>query len=448
MSSGAIVQNSPELTAFTHAIIFVFPVLAMLPPVPSIAAAAPATSDAAAAAAAAPTDAAPTDAVPWPRPAIAALTASQIREVANAAIGRDDVLPFWFGEPDVVTPAFIRAAAKAALDAGDTFYHHNLGIAPLRDALATYLSRSHLPVASERVVVTSSGVNALMLAAQAILSPGDRVVAVVPLWPNITQIPRILGAEVTRVPLTLAADGRWTLDTAQLLAAIGTDARAVIVNSPNNPTGWTMSGEAMAALLAHCRRHGIWVVSDEAYERLVFDGSLQAPSMLDLAGPDDRLIVANTFSKAWQMTGWRLGWLVLPPALVPELAKLIEFNTSCAPGFIQQAAVTALRDGEPVVRAFVTELGRRRDALLAGLQRIDRISVGRPDGAMYAFFSIDGEPDSLALAKALVRDAGIGLAPGIAFGDEGEGFLRWCFARPVAVLEEALGRLEAHLARR
>ncbi|MCM5569614.1 pyridoxal phosphate-dependent aminotransferase [Burkholderiaceae bacterium FT117] len=384
---------------------------------------------------------------PRPRPAIESLEGSRIREVANAGLGLPDVIPFWFGEPDAVTPAFIREAAKAALDAGDTFYHHNLGIGPLRDALSHYLGRAHLPVDRERVVVTSSGVNALMLAAQTILSPGDRVVAVVPLWPNVTEIPRILGAEVTRVPLALTADHRWVLDLDRLIDAIGTDARAVIVNSPNNPTGWTMPRDAMRALLEHCRRHGIWIVSDEAYERLVFDGSFQAPSMLDLAAPDDRLIVANTFSKAWQMTGWRLGWLVVPPSLTGDLAKLIEFNTSCAPGFVQQAAVAALRDGEPFVREFVSELGRRRDALLSGLARIDRVTAGIPDGAMYAFLRVDGELDSLTLAKALVREARIGLAPGAAFGPEGEGFLRWCFARPIPALEEAVGRLDAYLRR-
>lgn len=384
---------------------------------------------------------------PRPRETVATLEASRIREVANAGMGLPDVIPFWFGEPDAVTPAFIREAAKAALDAGDTFYHHNLGIAPLRDALSAYLGRAHRPVDRERIVVTSSGVNALMLAAQAILSPGDRVAAVVPLWPNVTEIPRILGAEVNRVPLSLSADRHWILDLDWLLDAVGTDARAVIVNSPNNPTGWTMPREAMAALLDHCRRHGIWIVSDEAYERLVFDGSFQAPSMLDLAEPDDRLIVANTFSKAWQMTGWRLGWLVVPPSLTADLAKLVEFNTSCAPGFVQQAAVAALRDGEPFVRDFVTELGRRRDALLSGLSRIERVSAGIPDGAMYAFLRIDGAHDSLALAKSLVREARIGLAPGAAFGPEGEGFLRWCFARPIPELDEAVGRLDAYLRR-
>lgn len=380
------------------------------------------------------------------REAIRALDASRIREVANAAIGDASVVPFWFGEPDNVTPAFIREAAKAALDAGDTFYRHNLGIAPLREALAAYLSRLHRPIDAERIAVTSSGVNALMLLGQALLSPGDRVVAVVPLWPNVTEIPRILGAEVVRVPLALA-DGAWRLDLDRLIEAVGTTARAVIVNSPSNPTGWTMDRAAQAALLAHCRRTGTWIVSDEAYERLVFDGSDCAPSFLDLAEPDDRLVVANTFSKSWQMTGWRLGWTVAPAALVPDLAKLIEFNTSCAPGFVQQAGVVAVRDGEPAVRAFVESLHLARDTLLPALAALPGVEVGRPDGAMYAFFRVAGEPDSVALAKRLVREAGIGLAPGAAFGPEGEGFLRWCFARQPAVLCDGLERLRGALTR-
>lgn len=380
------------------------------------------------------------------RPAIRALGASRIREVANAAIGTAGVLPFWFGEPDSVTPEFIRAAAKAALDDGDTFYHHNLGLPALRDELAAYQTRLHgSPIDAHRVVVTSSGVNGLMLAAQTLLDPGSRVVAVVPLWPNLTEIPQILGARVDRVALELSHEGRWSLDLDRLLAVIGHDARAVIVNSPNNPTGWTMPAEQIAALREHCRRHGIWVIADEAYERLVFDGSPRAPSWLDAADERERLIVANTFSKAWQMTGWRLGWLTVPPALVDDLAKLVEFNTSCAPGFVQRAAIAALHDGEPAVQAFVAELGRRRDALLAALAGIDGIDVGRPDGAMYSFLRVRGERDSLALAKSLVREARIGLAPGVAFGAEGEGFLRWCFARPVEQLQEAAQRLQRFL---
>jgi aspartate/methionine/tyrosine aminotransferase len=383
---------------------------------------------------------------PIARPDVHAMQGSRIREVANSAMGQPDVLAFWFGEPDLVTPAFIRDAAKAALDEGDTFYQHNLGIAPLREALAGYLSRLHGRVAPDRIAITSSGVNALMLAAQLLLTPGDRVVAVVPLWPNVTEIPRILGARVERVPLSIdAASGRWRLDLDRLLASITADTRAVIVNSPSNPTGWVMPREQMAALLAHCRRTGTWIVSDEAYERLVFDGSYQAPSMLDLAHADDRVVVANTFSKAWQMTGWRLGWLVVPPTLLDDLAKLLEFNTSCAPGFVQRAGLVAVREGEPAVRSFVDELQRRRGVLLPALHSIPGVQVGEPEGAMYAFFRVPGHDDSLALAKALVRECRLGLAPGVAFGPEGEGWLRWCFAKPPALLAEGADRLARFL---
>jgi aspartate/methionine/tyrosine aminotransferase len=386
---------------------------------------------------------------PVARDAIRALPGSRIREVANAAMGMPGVLPFWFGEPDGVTPAFIRDAAKSALDAGDTFYQHNLGIPELRRTLADYLTRLHGPVDAGRIAVTSSGVNALMLAAQLLLGPGDRVVAIVPLWPNVTEIPRILGARVDRVPLRLdAADGRWHLDLDRLLAAIRPGTRAVIVNSPSNPTGWVMPREQMQALLAHCRTTGTWIVSDEAYERLVFDGSAQAPSMLDLAGPHDRLVVANTFSKAWQMTGWRLGWLVLPPTVVDDVAKLIEFNTSCAPGFVQQAGVAAVRHGEPAVREFVDELARRRDVLVRALRALPGVEAGEPEGAMYVFLRVRGHDDSVALAKALVRERGLGLAPGAAFGPEGEGCLRWCFARPPGQLLDGVDRLATFLGAR
>lgn len=380
------------------------------------------------------------------RDAINALPASRIREVANAALGDPTVLPFWFGEPDAVTPAFIREAAKAALDAGDTFYHHNLGLPALREAIAGYQSRLHRPVDAARVVVTSSGVNALMLAAQAVIGPGDRVAAVVPLWPNVTEIPRILGADVIRVPLSLDSScRRWTLDLDRLLAAVSAGVRAVIVNSPNNPTGWTMPAAQLRELARHCARLGVWLICDEAYERLVFDGSACAPSILDEPEAGDRVIVANTFSKTWQMTGWRLGWLTVPASLTADLAKLVEFNTSCAPGFVQQAGVAAIAGGEALIRAFAGALRERRDALVALLSALPAVTLGVPDGAMYLFFRLDGGSDSLTLAKRLVRDAKLGLAPGIAFGPEGEGFLRWCFARPVEQLQEGARRLQAAL---
>jgi len=385
--------------------------------------------------------------MPAARPAVESLRGSKIREVANAGFGDPDVLPFWFGEPDEVTPEFIREAAIAALRAGDTFYTHNLGIAPLREALAAYVSRLHRPVDVERIAVTNSGMSALMLATQAIVGPGDRVVEVTPLWPNLVEIPKILGASVECVPLDFGAGG-WTLDPDRLLAALAPGTRALYVNSPNNPTGWTIDRAAQKAVLAHCRRHGIWIVADDAYERLFYGvpESAAAPSFLDLADPDDRVISTNTFSKSWLMTGWRLGWLVAPPALVPALGKLIEYNTSCAQGFVQRAGIAAVTGGEPVVARFAARLRSARDLLIGRLAKLPGIEAHSPPGAMYAFFRVDGVTDSLAFCKRLVAEAKLGLAPGAAFGPEGEGFVRWCFAAAESRLAEGVARLERALA--
>jgi aspartate/methionine/tyrosine aminotransferase len=379
------------------------------------------------------------------RPAVQRLVASQIREVANAGLGDPDVLPFWFGEPDEVTPAFIRDVAARSLAAGETFYSQNFGIPPLREAIARYVSRLHCAIDAERVAVTASGMSALMLTVEALLSPGDRVVIVTPLWPNLVEIPKVLSAHVTCVPLTFGADG-WTLDLERLLAALTPGTRAVMINSPNNPTGWTIERASQQAILDHCRRHGIWIIADDVYERLVYDGAACAPSFLDLAHPGDRLVSTNSFSKSWLMTGWRLGWIVAPDALMPDLGKLIEYNTSCSPVFVQRAGVAALTDGESTIAHTIARYRVARDFLVAALSRMPRVQVAPPAGAMYAFFRVDGVTDSLAFCKALVREAKLGLAPGSAFGPEGEGFVRWCFASGEARLADGVGRLERFLA--
>ncbi|WP_233259051.1 pyridoxal phosphate-dependent aminotransferase [Rubrivivax albus] len=381
------------------------------------------------------------------RPAVRALEASRIREVANAAMGRDDVLAFWFGEPDTVTPAFIREAAQASLAQGETFYSQNLGLPALRDAIASYGHRLHGRGRPERIAVTASGMSALALAGQALLSPGDRVVVIGPAWPNLVQGPRILGASVQVVPLDFGAAG-WTLDLDRLLQALTPSTRLLILNSPANPTGWTMAPAAQQQVLAHCRRHGIWILSDDAYERLYLDDArlgARAPVLADIADDDDRLISANTFSKTWQMTGWRLGWLDVPPALMGDLSKLIEFNTSCVPVFVQRAGIAAVESGEPAVEAFVSRLRAGRDALLQGLQALPGVRAVAPPAAMYAFFAVDGMTDSVAFCRRLVTEHGLGLAPGVAFGSEGEGFLRWCFAASPERIADGLSRFSQAL---
>jgi aspartate/methionine/tyrosine aminotransferase len=372
------------------------------------------------------------------RPAIQALPGSKIREVANAGLGRPDVLAFWFGESDEVTPQAIREAATRSLASGETFYSHNLGLPELRQAIAAYTSVLHRPLDMHRVAVTSSGVNALMLAMQLLAGAGDEVVAVVPVWPNLTAQPAILGARVTRVALR-PQGGAWALDLDELLAKVTPDTRVLLLNAPNNPTGWTLTRAEQRALLAHCRRTGTWIVADEVYERLYFGPEPAAPSFLDLALPDDRLVVAHSFSKSFLMTGWRLGWLVFP-----ALGKLIEFNTSCAPVFVQRAGFAGLAMAHEFVPGLVARLKERRDQLVGGLQRLPGVTVATPPGGMYAFFRVEGEDDSMAFAKRLVADHGLGIAPGVAFGPEGEGWQRWCFAsRDPARLDDGLARLAA-----
>ncbi|HXZ51607.1 MAG TPA: pyridoxal phosphate-dependent aminotransferase [Burkholderiales bacterium] len=380
------------------------------------------------------------------RPAVQALGASKIREVADANLGNPDVLAFWAGESDRPTPEFIRRAGMASLEAGETFYSQNLGIPELRAALARYVSRLRRPTQPEQVAVTSAGVSALMLASQLLLEPGDRVVEVVPLWPNLQEIPRILGARVTTVALEFSPAG-WRLDLDRLLDTLTPGARALYVNSPNNPTGWTATREENAAILEHCRRHGIWIFADDAYERLCYGTeSGVAPSFLDIAGEDDRVLSANTFSKPWLMTGWRLGWLVVPASLSRDLAKLIEYNTSCAPVFVQRAGIAALEQGEPVIGATLARLRRASELLASLLAEVPRVAAPRPAGAMYAFMRVAGMRDSLGFCKRLVREHRLGLAPGAAFGPEGEGYVRWCFAASEERLAEGVARLKKALA--
>ena len=387
------------------------------------------------------------------RAVVADLVGSRIREVANEGMGREGVLRFWFGESDQVTPDFVREAAIASLQAGDTFYAHNLGLPELREAIAAYTDRLHPGRGAahwlDRVAVTSGGVNGLMLASQTLVDAGDEVLVVTPAWPNLAAQPAIMGAQVRCVPLQVQ-NGAWTLDLDALLAAITPSTRLLIVNAPNNPTGWTLSATEQRAILAHCRRTGTWVLADEVYERLYYADDTPngaASSFLDVAEPDDRLVVAHSFSKSFLMTGWRLGWLVLPATLTEAVGKLIEFNTSCAPVFVQRAAQLALARGDEITPGLMAHLRTCRDTLVPLLQALPGVELALPQGGMYAFFRLAGHDDCLDVAKRLVREAGLGLAPGSAFGPEATGWLRWCFAsREPQRLIDGVDRLKGWLA--
>ena len=394
------------------------------------------------------------------RQAVLNLEESMIRQVANAGMGRSDVLKFWFGESDEVTPDFVRDAAIASLHQGETFYAHNLGLPELREAIAAYAMSLRIDGAShigaDRIAVTSGGVNALMLAVQALVDSGDRVVAVTPVWPNLTAQPAIMGGVVHCVSLR-PVNGQWQLDMAELLDAITPGTKLLIINAPNNPTGWTLTREEQQVILAHCRSTDTWILADEVYERLYYEPSPKgaAPSFLDIALPEDRLVVVHSFSKSFLMTGWRLGWLVMPPAMTPHVGKLVEFNTSCAPVFVQRAALTAIERTADITPRVVSHLKACRDTLVPLLQAIPGVQVATAPGGMYAFFRLEDQlrfGDSLATAKRLVAEAGLGLAPGNAFmvnpRPEAQGWLRWCFAsQDLGRLVEGARRLEYWLSR-
>ncbi|MGF6768084.1 aspartate aminotransferase [Paraburkholderia sp. GAS199] len=384
-----------------------------------------------------------------PRDSVVALPSSLIREVADSGMGRPDVLPFWFGESDRVTPEFIRETAVLSLNSGETFYPQNLGRPYLRSALSAYLTTLHgRPIGEDRVAIVSGGISGLMLTAQTIVDPGDKVVVITPLWPNIAEIPKILGAQVTRVPLSIVG-GAWKLDVARLIDALTPGTRMLVLNSPNNPTGWTIEESDIDPILEHCRNHGIWILSDDVYQRLAYDVSVSCtPSFLSRYREGDRIISVNSFSKSWLMTGFRVGWIVAPPAIVSAMAKMIEYNTCCILEPSQRAAEAALLHGESTIRSLRSELCSNRKILVDGLRELPGIEVPDAGGGMYAFLKISGVADTTLVAKQLIEVSGLGLAPGAAFGPEGLGWLRWCHAVSEEKLREGLLRMSGFLKRR
>ena len=366
------------------------------------------------------------------------------RVLANAAMGVDGLLPLWFGEPNQPTPAFICEAAAKSLGEGETFYAEGLGRPYLREAIATYMSGLYgHDIGMERVAVTVSGGNALNLAFQCVLNEGDVVATVTPAFPNLLGIPTLQGARMITHPLEVR-NGRWSLDVEAFLDNVK-GAKVVLLNSPSNPTGFTLHRDEVARIMEVFRERGTWLISDEVYTRLVYDGSKFAPSFLEVSEPEDRLIVVNLFSKSWAMTGWRLGWLTLPPSLTPVVEKLVEFSVACAPPYAQRAGVVALEEGEEFIAQTNTLYAAARDQVCTALQAHEGITCPVPEAAFYAFFHVAGVEDSVAFARMLIEKAHVGLAPGEAFLAPEPGWFRLCFAQTEEQLTEALKRLDPYL---
>lgn len=370
---------------------------------------------------------------------------SRIGDIGRLAYADPQVDNLAFGESDRASPEAARAALIRAVEAGDTLYADSRGRLELRAGIAAYLSRVHArPVAEERIAVAASGMAAIGVAFTAILRAGDKVVIHEPEWPNLAGAALARRAEMVRLGLDEDGAGGFRLDLDRLDAAMA-GARVFCLNSPNNPTGWMASDEEIVAILEICRRRGAWLLSDEVYSRLNFDGRMAAPSVLDHAGPEDRVIVANSVSKTWAMTGFRVGWLVLPAGERDAVGELIEVTHSGVAPYSQEAALAAL-GCEDYVAGFRAFCAQGRAIVTDGLAGLNRVRFRPPAASFYAFARIEGEGDSLALARRLVLEHKVAVAPGIAFGAAGEGHLRICFAQSPEKLERAMRKLRAGLA--
>lgn len=374
---------------------------------------------------------------------IAGLSETPISEVAMSVFGDPEVIPLWFGEGDLVTPDFVRDAAAKALHAGETFYTWQRGIPELRAALSDYTERLYgIECPVDRLTVTTGGMQAILMSCQLLLDPGDNIVIVSPIWPNITSATRLMRGEPKYVALDRKPDGAWKLDLQKVFDAVDDRTRAIFVNSPGNPTGWTMTADEQRALLEFARKRGLWIMADEVYARLIYTRPV-APSFLEHAGPDDPLIVLNSFSKPWAMTGWRVGWLTHPAGLGGQFAKLVQINTSGVPPFLQRGAIAALEKGDGFIGEMVERCRAGGELVFQRLSAHPRITIARPDAAFYAFFAIEGVANTLAFCKKVAKDYKVGLAPGEAFGPGGPGNVRLCFASGAARLSKGLDRLEA-----
>jgi aspartate/methionine/tyrosine aminotransferase len=374
---------------------------------------------------------------------------SRIREIAELAMTMDGVYKLYFGESNIPTPQFIKDAAERAMRDGFTFYTANAGLPSLRQALAAYYERIHgvkLDPAN-RFVVTASGVQALNVAIRCVLDPGDEAILLTPAWPNATSIVRMCSAK----PVELAqpmVNGRFTIDFAALETAVTPRTKLLVYTSPSNPLGWVATEQEQAQLLAFARAHNLWLMADEVYDRLCYRGGAVAPSILKLADENDALVVAQSFSKAWCMTGWRLGWLVSRPDLCVRAAHFNEFTVSHAPSVSQRAGETALNEGEPFIAELLGLLRSNRDYCVEALSSMPGVTVPAPEGAFYLFPRIEGLTDSFQFCKNLLLQCKVGLAPGAAFGAGGEGSIRICYAAERSILEPAMERLSTFVRQR
>ncbi len=378
-------------------------------------------------------------------PIAASVPYSRVRAIAEIAMRMEKVYPLYFGESNLPTPDFIKRALDKAIRDGFTYYTSNAGLLSLREAISRYYAEKHevtLDPAHE-ILVTASGVQALNVSLRCLVDPGDEALILTPAWPNGASIVDLIGAKAVQIPQPLSGS-RFTIDFAALEAAVTPHTKLLLYTSPSNPLGWVATVEEQQQLLDFARRHNLWLLADEVYERLTYKQPI-APSILKLATREDAVFVVQSFSKAYCMTGWRLGWIAGRRDLVKRATELNEFAVSCPAGFTQRAAESALGWGEDFVAQLRGQLRANRDYCVSMLQQVPGLTIPEPEGAFYLFPRVQGLTDSFEFAKACLLETHVGIAPGVAFGPGGEGNLRICYAADKTVLEPAMERLCAYL---
>jgi aspartate/methionine/tyrosine aminotransferase len=367
------------------------------------------------------------------------------RARALEAEGRS-IIHLQIGEPDFDTPAHVREAAKQALDDGATHYAPFPGIPALREAFAADVS-ARLGLAAEPLVVFVSvgGKGVMLYAILGLVDPGDEVIVPDPGYPIYESLTRFVGAVPIPIPIRMEHDFR--LDVDELATLITPRTRVLFINSPANPTGGVQTRSDLERIAALAIEHDLWVVADEIYGRILYDGE-EHVSIASLPGMAERTIVLDGFSKTFAMTGWRLGYAVVPPSLIETYGQLVINTISCAPTFVQEGAVQALEGPQDDVEAMVVEFKARRDLVVARLNDIPGIRCATPLGAFYAFPSIAGTGlTGQQLADRLLQEAGVCVLAGTAFGGVGTEHIRISYANSRANLTEALDRIAALTAR-
>jgi aspartate aminotransferase len=375
------------------------------------------------------------------RPIFSTLSKNAGAEIIRYGRSKENAITLAQGQGDATTPDFICEAVQKAMTDGHTFYGPPIGEPALRQEISDYYKRIfNIDVPMNRIFVTASGTTAMDYALRSLLDPGDDVIAITPIWKNLLSAVEVAQANAIEVPLD-EQGGQWSLDLDRLFDSVTDKTRAILIVSPSNPTGWVISDEDIKALLAFSRKTGIWIVADEVYSRLTLNES-HAPSFLEHAEDRDFLLTVNSFSKAWAMTGWRLGWLVGPPCAESIICDIALYNTMGAPTPLQYGGIAALRHGEDFIESQKVQWRKNRETLIERFDHHERIQMNPPEATFYSFFKVDGEEKCISFCKDLVDNVGLVLAPGVGFGKDCAGYVRLCYAVSDSLLSEALDRLE------